>query len=135
MARPVSHVGTEPPPGTPPPAYQPPPYQPPPYAGTPYYGAPMGLEGLLTKRMIWVLNVVGILGIFVGFLVDLSRPTDYTAIAFARVVAFGGGLVAVVASLAGALASRRTTDSQNLGLLIWAGLLLLFTASFAFTIG
>ena len=32
-----------------------------------------------------------------------------------------------LASLAGGLGSKRTSDLQNIGLLVWAGLLLTFT--------
>jgi len=115
---------TAPPPGTPPP------YQPPPYGGPAYYPPAMTVEGLLTKRMVWFVNVIGLLGIFIAFVIDLSRPTDNTVIAFGRLLGFGGALLAILISTAAALGSRRTTDMQNVGLFIWAGFLLFFAASF-----
>jgi hypothetical protein len=42
-------------------------------------------------------------------------------------LAFSGGLLGALASLAGGLGSKRTSDMQNLGLLVWAGLLLAFS--------
>ncbi len=110
----------------PPPSGQP---YPPPYQGPVYY-PPMNLEGFLTKRNLWVLNAVGLLGIFIGFLIYLSGTRDTNFRAFAAFMAFAGGLLGIVSSLAGALGSKRTTDMQNLGLLIWAGFLLSFVAMF-----
>lgn len=98
-----------------------PPY-PPQYPGPVYY-PPINLESFLTKRTIWVLNALGLLAIYIGFLIDLSGTRDINFLNFARFIIFSGGLFAVVSSLAGALGSRRTTDMQNLGLLVWAGLL------------
>jgi len=94
------------------------------------YYPPMTIEGLLTKRNVWILNAIGLLGVYIGFLIYLTRTSDVNFLNFAAFLAFSGGLLGVLASLAGALGSRRTTDMQNVGLLIWAGFLLSFITVF-----
>jgi len=101
------------------------PYGPPPYQGPVYY-PPVNVEGLLKKRMILGMNGIGLLLIFVGFLFALSGLGG--AYTFAKFLIGTGGLVGAFGSVAGALGSKRTTDMQNLGLFIWAGLLLAFSA-------
>jgi len=90
------------------------------------YAMPMAPEAFLTKRNVWLLNAIGFVGIYLGFLLLLASR-DSNIVAFARFLTFSGGLLGVAASTAGALGSPRTTDMQNLGLLIWAGLLFVVT--------
>src|SRR2546421_628902 len=45
----------------------------------------------------------------------------------AHFLVISGGMLGALASLAGGLGSKRTSDLQNIGLLVWAGLLLAFT--------
>lgn len=103
----------------------------PPPQGTahPYPGGywTAGPEAALRKRVIWLLNAVGLGGLYIGFLISLTGTADTIVLNVARFFAFSGGLLAVLVSLAGALASKRTTDIQNLGLFLWSGLLLVGT--------
>jgi hypothetical protein len=46
-----------------------------------------------------------------------------------------GGAFAAFFSVGGALGSKRTTDMQNIGLLVWAGLVLAATVSLLGFIG
>src|SRR2546428_7192190 len=97
---------------------------PPQYPGAPYY--PMATENLLKKRYVLGLNAVALLALWLaGIIVILSG--DLNARGFARFLAISGGLVGAFGSVAGSLGSKRTSDMQNLGLLVWAGLLLSFT--------
>src|SRR5881409_1531451 len=91
---------------------------PPQYPGAPYY--PMATENLLKKRYVLGLNAVALLAILSG---------DLNARGFARFLTISGGLVGAFGSVAGALGSKKTSDMQNLGLLVWAGLLLSFTVA------
>jgi hypothetical protein len=85
------------------------------------------IEGYLTKRNTFVLNALGLLGIYVGALLGLVAPaSDSTTRGFASFLVLTGGMLAAFASLMAGLGSKRTTDIQNLGLLLWAGLVLLF---------
>lgn len=94
----------------------------PPYAGPVYY-PPMNLENLLTKRIIWAANALGILLVYFAVLLQLASG-DVNVVGFANFLAVTGGLIAALASVTGALGSKRTTDLQNLGLLLWAALFL-----------
>lgn len=94
---------------------------PPPYGGTPYYRPP--IEGMLTRRNVFALNVLGLLGIYLAVLIRLLSA-DVTVRGFAHFLVISGAMLAALASLAGGLGSKRTTDMQNLGLLILAGVLL-----------
>ena len=99
---------------------------PPQYPGAPYY--PMATENLLKKRYVLGLSAVALLALWLaGIIVILSG--DLNARGFARFLTISGGLVGAFGSVAGALGSKRTSDMQNLGLLVWAGLLLSFTIS------
>jgi hypothetical protein len=97
---------------------------PPPYGGQSYYPRP--IEGYLTHRNVFALNALGLAAIYLGELVRLAG-SDTSARGFAHFLVLTGGMLAAFGSVMGALGSKRTTDMQNLGLLIWAGLLLLFT--------
>src|SRR2546422_7749858 len=100
---------------------------PPQYPGAPYY--PMATENLLKKRYVLGLNAVALLALWLaGIIVILSG--DLNALGFARFLTISGVLVDAFGSVAAALGSKRTTDMQNLGLLVWPDLLLSFTISF-----
>src|SRR3989454_8690826 len=99
---------------------------PPQYPGAPYY--PMATENLLKKRYVLGLNAVALLALWLGALLVILSG-DLNARGFARFLTISGGLVGAFGSVAGALGSKRTSDMQNLGLLVWAGLLLSFTVS------
>ncbi|HKZ89561.1 MAG TPA: hypothetical protein VJ300_04800 [Thermoplasmata archaeon] len=103
-----------------------PPY-PPPYGGPMYM--PFAYEQYLTKMRIWLANAAGLALIFLGYLFELSGSQDSNVLGFARFLVIVGGIGAATLSLGGALGSKRTTDMQNLGLLVWAGLLLWFTTT------
>src|SRR3972149_7010897 len=84
-------------------------------------------EQYLTKMRIWLANPAGLALIFLGYLFELSGSQDSNVLGFARFLVIVGGIGAATLSLGGALGGKRTTDMQNLGLLVWAGLLLWFT--------
>ena len=102
---------------------------PPQYPGGMYY--PQQIEGMLTRRNVFAVNALGLLGIYLGLLLRLSSA-DLNVRGLAHFLVISGGMLGAVASLAGALGSKRTSDMQNLGLLVWAGFLLTFSlAAFA----
>src|SRR6266849_3255734 len=96
------------------------------YPGAPYY--PMATENLLKKRYVIALNALGLLAIWLAVIIVIWT-NDLNARGFARFLTISGGLIAAFGSLAAALGSKRTSDMQNLGLLVWAGLLLSFTVT------
>jgi drug/metabolite transporter (DMT)-like permease len=106
------------------------PPMPPSYGGMspPYY---QPLEGMLTRRNVFALNALGLIGIYLALLFRLAS-SDLNVRGLAHFLAISGGMLGAFASLAGGLGSKRTSDMQNLGLLVWAGLLLSFTFA-AFT--
>ena len=97
-----------------------------PYPGM-YYQPMMTLDSYLTHRNIWGANALGLLLIWIGFLIRLSGVSGFGAAA--SFLIFTGGLFAVLVSTAGALAGKKMTDMQNLGLLIWSGILLLVVST------
>ncbi len=99
---------------------------PPQYPGAPYY--PMATENLLKKRYVLALNAVALLAIWLAAMIAILS-SDLNARGFARFLTISGGLVGAFSSIAGALGSKRTSDMQNLGLLVWAGFLLSFTVA------
>jgi len=99
---------------------------PPTYGGPMYYPPP--LEGMLTRRNVFALNALGLIAIYLAVLFRLAS-SDLNVRGLAHFLAISGGMLGALASLAGGLGSKRTTDMQNLGLLVWAGILLLFTLS------
>ena len=105
---------------------------PPQYPGAPYY--PMATEDLLKKRYVLALNALGLLAIWLATIIVIWT-NDLNARGFARFLTISGGLIAAFGSIAGALGSKRTSDMQNLGLLVWAGLLLSFTVTVLAWIG
>ncbi len=88
---------------------------------------PISAETALSKRGLFVLNGIALIGLYLGFLIHLSGTSDSIILGLAKFLAFSGGTLGALASLAGALGSKRTTDVQNLGLFLWAGLLLVVT--------
>lgn len=100
------------------------PPMPPPYSGTPYY--PMGMENMLKKRHVLALNGLALAALWLAALIAILSG-DLNARGFARFLTITGAVIGAFGSLAGGLASKRTTDMQSLGLLIWAGLLLTFS--------
>ncbi|TLZ88508.1 MAG: hypothetical protein E6K02_00945 [Methanobacteriota archaeon] len=105
---------------------------PPQYPGAPYY--PMATENLLKKRYVLALNALGLLALWLATIIVIWT-SDRNALGFARFLAISGGLIAAFGSIAGALGSKRTSDMQNLGLLVWGGLVLAFTISVLTWIG
>jgi len=100
------------------------PPMPPPYSGTPYY--PMPMENMVKKRHILALNGLALAAIWLAALITILSG-DLNARGFARFLTISAAVIGAFGSVAGALGSKRTTDMQNLGLLIWAGLLLTFS--------
>jgi hypothetical protein len=96
---------------------------PPQYPGS-YY--PQQMEGMLTRRNVFAVNAFALLLIYVGVLFRLAS-TDIYVRGFAHFLVISGGMLGAVVSLAGALGSKRTSEMQNVGLFVWAGLLLAFS--------
>jgi hypothetical protein len=104
----------------------------PPYPGA--YGPARPVESYLSKRMIFALNGVGVFGWWLGgVLAAFSR--DPNVLNLARFLVVSGGALAAFFSIGGALGSKRSTDLQNLGLLVWAGLVLTATVLLLVFIG
>ena len=100
-------------------ASQPPP---PPYRGpSTFYPPPM--EGMLRRRNVFALNALGLAGIYLAVLMR-SLSADPAVRGLAHFLVISGAMLAALVSVAGGLGSKRTSDMQNLGLLIWAGVLL-----------
>ena len=97
---------------------------PPTYGAPPYYSPPV--ESMLTRRNVFALNALGLLGIWAGILIRLGA-NDANGRGIGHFLVISGGILGALASLAGGLGSKRTSDLQNVGLLVWAGLLLGFT--------
>ena len=89
-----------------------------------YYPRP--LEGYLTRRNVFVLNAFGLALIWLATLMRLAAGDIYSR-NIEHFLIISGGMLAAFASVMAGLGSKRTTDIQNLGLLLWAGLVLLFT--------
>ncbi len=103
-----------------------------PYPGA--YGPARPVESYLSKRMVFALNAVGVFGWWLGgVLAAFSR--DLNVLNLARFLVVSGGSFAAFFSIGGALGSKRTTDMQNIGLLVWAGLVLAATVSLLVFIG
>ncbi len=97
-----------------------------PYPGM--YYQPMSLEGQLTRRNVFFANALGLGMIWLALILRLVS-SDPNLIKFDVFLVVTGAIVAALANIAGALASKRTTDMQNLGLFIWSGALALFAAA------
>ena len=81
------------------------------------------IEGLLRKLVLVMLILVGVLLMFVGKIVGLYATQNTREASL--IVTFGAFIIAT-AALVWAIASKRTTDNQNLGLFILAAILLAF---------
>lgn len=89
------------------------------------YYAPMSLDNFLTRRNVFFLNAIALLFMWIGFVIALvASPTDTGLHSLARFLIVTFGFLGVVGSVAGALGSKRTSDTQSLGLFVWGGLLL-----------
>ncbi len=97
-----------------------------PYPGM--YYQPMSLEGQLTRRNVFFANALGLAMIWLAFILRLVS-SDPNLLKFDIFLIITGAIIAALANIAGALASKRTTDMQNLGLFIWTAGLVLFAAS------
>ena len=94
-----------------------------PYPGM--YYQPMAPEHLLSRRNVWFVNALGLAMIWLGFVFRLVSRTDANVQAAAIFLAITGAVLGALASTAGALGSKKTSDLQNVALMLWAGLLLL----------
>ena len=97
-----------------------------PYPGVYYQPMAMTPEHWLTRRNVWTINALGLVMIWLGMLFHLINTADTTLRAAAWFFVVTGALIAALASTAGAVGSKKTTDMQNFGLLVWAGFLVLF---------
>ncbi len=106
-----------------PPQSQMPPPQP--YPGM--YYQPMTPEHLLSHRNVFFANAFGLVLIWLAMILRLVT-TDVNLAKFDVFLIFTGGILAAAASIGAALGSKKTTDMQNVGLFVWAGLVLAFAA-------
>jgi len=100
------------------------PPSPPTYGGPMYY--PQPIEGFLSRRNVFALNALGLAAIYLAILLRLAAG-DITSRNLEHLMVITGGMFAAFVSIMGALGSKRTSDMQNIGLFVWAGLLLAFT--------
>lgn len=98
------------------------------------YYMPMSPEGLMKKRFIWTANVLALGAIWLAVLIRLWSG-DASIRGFAQFLVVSAALLGSSMSLAGALASKRTTDMQNFGLLVWAGFLLVASGFYLGIVG
>ena len=113
-------------PGTGAPAQQP--YQP---QMMPMYGQPyvqpkpaMDIAEMLKKRILLVLVLVGALLLLIGKVVTIYA-TDANTVDHSNLLRTLGAFVIAASSVVWALGSKRTSDWQNLGLLILAAMLMM----------
>src|SRR5205809_7604571 len=92
---------------------------PPTYGGPMYY--PQPIEGMLTRRNLFALNALGLIGIYLGILFRLAT-SDLNVRWLAHFLVISGGLLGALASLSWGLGSRRTSHLQNIGPPVRAGL-------------
>ncbi len=86
----------------------------------------MSLDNFLTRRNVFFLNAIALLFMWIGFVIGIvASPTDTGFHSLARFLIITFGFLGVVGSVAGALGSKKTSDSQTLGLFVWGGLLLI----------
>lgn len=85
---------------------------------------------LLGKKVIFFLAAVALLLLWIGWLFEALAPNGATH-QFGVFLAASAALAGSVVALAGALGSRRTTQQQNLGLLVLASALLLLAGTLA----
>ncbi len=107
----------------------PPPSPPPAY---PYPAAyAMRPEGLLTRRGLWTLNLFAIAAVWLGLMLFVFGTTDRAVLQFARFLIVSGATFGALSCAAGALGSHRTSDYQNLGLLVLAAFWIFFLSQVA----
>lgn len=97
-----------------------------PYPGM--YYQPMAPENLLSRRNVWFVNAFGLALIWIGYVFRLVSRTDPNVQSAAIFLVITGGILGALASSAGALGSKKTSDLQNVALFVWGGLLLLAVA-------
>lgn len=89
--------------------------------------SPMVTEGdvvqALSKRLIATFVLIGVFLLWLGLL--LMAIGDRPLITVGRILTSTGSLFAFAVALVGALGSQRTTDNQNLGLLVLSAALIL----------
>lgn len=108
------------------PSPQEPQAQPPAGGPQPYYGyaQPSGptMPIVVGKKVIFLIVAVGVLLVWIAQLVLWAfRSGDPGVRDFMEAVYYTGTMIGLGGSLLGALGSPRTTDWQNLGLLVLAG--------------
>ncbi len=120
-------------PGTSAPAQAQPTYgpQPAPMYGQPYGppAAPINLDQILRKTFLIIIVLIGALLMFIGKLLGVYA-IDAGGLNNSGLVSTLGAFMIAGPAIAWALGSKRTTDSQNLGLLILAALLLALYGGF-----
>ncbi len=120
-------------PGTSAPAQMPPTYgpQPAPMYAQPYGppAAPVNLDQILRKTFLIIIVLIGALLMFIGKLLGVYAG-DPNALNTSQTVSTLGAFMVAGPAIVWALGSKRTTDSQNLGLLILAALLLALYGGF-----
>ncbi len=103
-----------------------------PYPGM--YYQPMAPEHLLSHRNVFFANAFGLALIWFAMILRMVS-NDVNLAKFDVFLVFTGGLLAAAASLGAALGSKKTSDMQNVGLFIWAGLVLTFAAYAVIALG
>lgn len=91
----------------------------------PYYGYPTGpaMPMVIGKKMVFLGNGLAVLLVWISLLVlVLATGLDATGFRAIGALYLFGTLLGFGACLMGALGSPRTNDSQNLGLIVLAGL-------------
>ncbi len=91
-----------------------------PYPGM--YYQPMTPENVLSRRNVWGANLIGLGLIWVAFMLRIVS-LDANVLKVADFLILTGAVFAAVVNLAAALGSKRTSDLQNFGLLVWTGFL------------
>jgi hypothetical protein len=104
-----------------------------PYPGM--YYQPMAPEHLLSHRNLFFANAAALVLVWIGLLIRLLNTGDATLLHGAWFFVVTGGLLGALASTAGALGSKKTTDLQNIGLFVWAGCLAILTGLALFAAG
>jgi uncharacterized membrane protein YhaH (DUF805 family) len=85
--------------------------------------APLDIAGMMRKTFLIIILAIGALFLFIGRLLAVFA-TDSGGHNAAMVMSTLGGFAIAFPAATWALGSKRTTDMQNLGLLILAGLML-----------
>ncbi len=83
----------------------------------------------LRKRAIAMFVLIGVFLLWLGLLLLAVGAREVASIG--RILGLTGALFAAVVALVGALGSKRTTDYQNLGLLVLSAALIVVSVSVA----